>query len=64
MPSERRGTVLEDVSGYLQRLRGTSEWRADRAGTIRTPIAVVCVLVALLVRNAHSELILDEFPCR
>ena len=47
MPSERRGTVLEDVAGYLQRLRGTSEWRADRAGTIRTPIAVVRVPVAI-----------------
>ena len=41
MPSERRGTVTEDVVGYIQRLRGTSEWRSDRAGNIRTPIAQV-----------------------
>lgn len=41
MPSERRGTVTEDIAGYIQRLRGTSEWRADRAGNIRTPIAQV-----------------------
>lgn len=45
MPSERRGTVIEDVAGYLQRLRGTSEWRADRTGTIRTPIAVVSSII-------------------
>ncbi|KAF8910043.1 ribosomal protein L1-like protein [Gymnopilus junonius] len=41
MPSERRGTVTEDVVGYIQRLRGTSEWRADRTGTIRAPIAMM-----------------------
>jgi len=41
MPSERRGTVTEDIVGYIQRLRGSSEWRADRTGNIRTPIAQV-----------------------
>lgn len=41
MPSERRGTVLEDMAGYLGKLRGTSEWRADKGGTIRIPIAAV-----------------------
>jgi large subunit ribosomal protein L1 len=41
MPSERRGTVTEDIGGYIQRLRGTSEWRADRTGNIRAPIAIV-----------------------
>ncbi|KDR85632.1 hypothetical protein GALMADRAFT_53656, partial [Galerina marginata CBS 339.88] len=41
MPSERRGTVTEDIAGYIQRLRGTSEWRADRTGTIRAPIAMM-----------------------
>jgi large subunit ribosomal protein L1 len=45
MPSERRGTVTEDIAGYIQRLRGTSEWRADRAGNIRTPIAQVWILI-------------------
>jgi len=41
MPSERRGTVTEDIAGYIQRLQGTMEWRADRAGNIRAPIAKV-----------------------
>lgn len=41
MPSERRGTVTDDVAGYLQRIRGTSEWRADKTGNIRMPIAMV-----------------------
>lgn len=41
MPSERRGTVLEDFAGYFRRLRGTAEWRGDKSGTIRTPIAKV-----------------------
>ncbi|KAF8963941.1 ribosomal protein L1-like protein [Flammula alnicola] len=41
MPSERRGTVTEDIAGYIQRLHGTSEWRADRTGSIRAPIAMM-----------------------
>lgn len=41
MPSERRGTVTEDIAGYIQKLQGSSEWRADRAGNIRAPIAAV-----------------------
>ncbi|KAF8203903.1 ribosomal protein L1-like protein [Pholiota molesta] len=41
MPSERRGTVTEDIAGYIGRLRGTSEWRADRKGSIRAPIATM-----------------------
>jgi ribosomal protein L1 len=45
MPSERRGTVTEDIAGYIQRLRGTREWRADRAGNIRTPIAQVRIFM-------------------
>ena len=41
MPSERRGTVTDDVSGYIRRLQGTSEWRGDKDGTIRTVIGRV-----------------------
>lgn len=44
MPSERRGTVTDDITGYLERIQGTSEWRADRAGNIRTPIALVSLV--------------------
>ncbi|KAI0348146.1 ribosomal protein L1 [Trametopsis cervina] len=39
MPSERRGTVTEDIAGYIRRLKGTSEWTGDKDGTIRQPIA-------------------------
>jgi large subunit ribosomal protein L1 len=41
MPSERRGTVTDDVAGYIRRLQGTTEWKGDKRGTIRTPIAKV-----------------------
>ena len=41
MPSERRGTVTEDIAGYIRRLKGTSEWTGDQQGTIRQPIAKV-----------------------
>lgn len=41
MPSERRGTVTEDIANYIRRLKGTSEWKGDKAGTIRAPIAKV-----------------------
>lgn len=64
MPSERRGTVLDDMAGYLQRLRGTSEWRADKSGTIRMPIGVVSILIQ---RQLIPLLILYtsvEFPRR
>jgi large subunit ribosomal protein L1 len=48
MPSERRGTVTEDIAGYISRLQGSSEWRADKAGNIRAPIAAVgCHLLPL-----------------
>lgn len=43
MPSERRGTVTDDVAGYIRRLKGTIEWKGDKAGTIRAPIAKVCL---------------------
>ncbi|KAI0361118.1 ribosomal protein L1 [Trametes cingulata] len=48
MPSERRGTVTDDIAGYIKRLKGTSEWKGDKEGTIRQPIAKVgCILLDL-----------------
>jgi len=41
MPSERRGTVTDDFVGYIRRLQGSTEWKSDQAGTIRTAIAKV-----------------------
>ncbi|KAL1703773.1 ribosomal protein L1-like protein [Schizophyllum commune] len=40
-PSERRGTVTDDIAGYIKKLAGTSEWRADKAGNIRAPIGML-----------------------
>ncbi|KAG2022783.1 mitochondrial 54S ribosomal protein MRPL1 [Coprinopsis cinerea AmutBmut pab1-1] len=57
MPSERRGTVTEDMAGYLQKLKGTSEWRADKAGTIRVPIAVMNFPVSDVVKNIRHFMI-------
>lgn len=48
MPSERRGTVTDDIAGYIRRLQGTSEWRGDKAGTIRAAIAKVSYLLSVL----------------
>lgn len=44
MPSERRGTVTEDIAAYIRRLKGTSEWKGDKVGTIRAPIAKVSIV--------------------
>lgn len=41
MPSERRGTVTDDIAGYMRRLQGTSEWKGDKVGAIRAPVAKV-----------------------
>ena len=41
MPSERRGTVTEDIAGYIRRMQGSVEWKGDKTGTIRTGIAKV-----------------------
>ena len=41
MPSERRGTVTEDVASYIRKMQGSVEWKGDKDGTIRTPIAKV-----------------------
>ncbi|KAI0274927.1 ribosomal protein L1-like protein [Gloeopeniophorella convolvens] len=51
MPSERRGTVTEDVAGYIRRLQGTREWKGDKRGTIRTPIAKLDYPVEDVVKN-------------
>jgi hypothetical protein len=47
MPSERRGTVTDDLVGYIRRLQGSTEWKGDQAGTVRAAIAKVCTVVFL-----------------
>jgi large subunit ribosomal protein L1 len=53
MPSERRGTVTDDVAGYIRRLQGTTEWKGDKAGTIRTPIAKLHYPAEDVVKNVR-----------
>lgn len=47
MPSERRGTVTANITGFIRKLKGTSEWKGDKAGIIRAPIAKVYASCAL-----------------
>ncbi|KAI5124138.1 hypothetical protein M0805_000949 [Coniferiporia weirii] len=56
MPSERRGTVTEDIAGYLRRISGSSEWRGDKAGTIRSAIAKMNFPAEDVIRNARHFL--------
>ncbi|KAF8079066.1 ribosomal protein L1-like protein [Lyophyllum atratum] len=51
MPSERRGTVTDDIAGYIQRIRGTSEWRADKTGNIHMPIALMTFPIEDMLKN-------------
>ncbi|KAI0068028.1 ribosomal protein L1 [Artomyces pyxidatus] len=56
MPSERRGTVTDDVSGFIRRLQGTNEWKGDKAGTIRAPIAKLDFPIEDVVKNVRHFL--------
>ncbi|KZT08625.1 ribosomal protein L1 [Laetiporus sulphureus 93-53] len=53
MPSERRGTVTDNIAGYIRNLRSSDEWRGDKAGTIRTPIARAHFPVPDVVKNVR-----------
>lgn len=44
MPSERRGTVTDNIAEYIKKLSSSTEWRGDKAGAIRMPVGKVCVL--------------------
>lgn len=52
MPSERRGTVTNDIGGFMKRLQGSSEWKGDSVGAIRTAIAKVGTDAFLLLHLA------------
>lgn len=62
MPSERRGTVTDDVAGFIRRLKGTSEWKGDKAGTIRTAIAKVTMALRAAFTSADIDIGPDGFP--
>ncbi|EPQ61420.1 hypothetical protein GLOTRDRAFT_123899 [Gloeophyllum trabeum ATCC 11539] len=53
MPSERRGTVTDDIAGYIRRLQGSDEWKGDKAGTIRTPIAKLQWPIDDVIKNVR-----------
>jgi len=53
MPSERRGTVTDDVAGYIRRLQGTTEWKGDKVGTVRTPIAKLDYPIEDVAKNVR-----------
>ncbi|KAG6846059.1 hypothetical protein H0H87_006423 [Tephrocybe sp. NHM501043] len=51
MPSDRRGTVTDDIAGYIRRISGTSEWRADKTGNIHMPIGLMHFPVDDMIKN-------------
>ncbi|KAJ6623096.1 ribosomal protein L1-like protein [Mycena sp. CBHHK59/15] len=51
MPAERRGTVTDDIEGYIKRIKGSQEWKADRSGSIRMPVALMNFPIADVVKN-------------
>ncbi|KAK7007023.1 natural resistance-associated macrophage protein-domain-containing protein [Favolaschia claudopus] len=56
MPAERRGTVTDDVAGYIKRIKNSFEWKADRAGNIRMPIARLDFPIDDVVKNFRHVL--------
>ncbi|KAH7886181.1 ribosomal protein L1 [Phlebopus sp. FC_14] len=54
MPSERRGTVTNDIEGYIQRLSGTTEWRGDKTGNIRMPVGKMHFPIEDVVKNVKA----------
>ncbi|KAF9015762.1 ribosomal protein L1-like protein [Cyathus striatus] len=54
MPSERRGTVTENIAEYIRRMNESNEWRADRHGYIRLPIAMMDYPVHDVVANVKE----------
>ncbi|KAJ7150295.1 ribosomal protein L1-like protein [Mycena filopes] len=51
MPAARRGTVTDDIPGYIKRVKSSAEWKADRAGNISMPIARMDFPVEDVVKN-------------
>lgn len=48
MPTERRGTVMADPANFIMKLKGSSEWKSDKGGAIRSPIGKVSGFVSVL----------------
>ncbi|KAJ7269292.1 ribosomal protein L1-like protein [Mycena haematopus] len=56
MPAERRGTVTDDIEGYIKRIKNSFEWKADRMGNIRMPIARMDFPIEDVVKNFRHVL--------
>lgn len=41
MPTARRGTVVDDPVSYIKAAQGTMQWKGEKDGVIRVPIARV-----------------------
>ncbi|KAF8915113.1 ribosomal protein L1-like protein [Mucidula mucida] len=51
MPSVRRGTVTDDIAGYIEKLLGATEWKGDQSGNIVVPFARVDWPISDIVKN-------------
>lgn len=63
MPAERRGTVTDDIAGYIERIQGTSEWKADKTGNIHMPIGSVNLFFFGYSTFISDFLSIDAFFC-
>ncbi|KAF8577067.1 ribosomal protein L1 [Ramaria rubella] len=53
MPTERRGTVTDDPAAFIKKLKGSNEWKGDKAGTIRSPIGKMNFPVENVMQNVR-----------
>ncbi|KAF7969856.1 hypothetical protein HWV62_25862 [Athelia sp. TMB] len=56
MPSERRGTVTDNIAEYIKKLSSSTEWRGDKAGSIRMPVGKLFFPIDDVVKNVRHFL--------
>ncbi|KAG8903120.1 mitochondrial 54S ribosomal protein mrpl1 [Tulasnella sp. 403] len=54
MPAEKRGTVTNNVIAAVQQAQGTMNWRSDKLGVIRAPVARVSWPIDDVVGNIKA----------
>ncbi|KZV82843.1 ribosomal protein L1 [Exidia glandulosa HHB12029] len=54
MPSPRRGTVTDDIRGYIVRTQKSNEWKADKGGVIRAPMGKIDYPSSDIVANVRT----------
>ncbi|KAJ3826098.1 ribosomal protein L1-like protein [Lentinula raphanica] len=55
MPSKRRGTVTDDITGYIERIQCTSEWKAVKTENIHMLIGSMHFSIDEVVRNSDTS---------